>query len=144
MIDSLTRSTHISLCSFLLTFQHTHVLLKHSSINTQVPFVHPCSQFEPSRIFLTHTLSVVVMHLLPGLSASPPLAGLPQSLFTLCDTRSLICRTAPSSSAFLLPFPLPLAGVSVKRRSQGADPAQWRRERGGGKCSWTETGWRTN
>lgn len=29
---------------------------------------------------------------------------------------------ALSSPAFLLPFPLPLAGVGAERRCQGADP----------------------
>lgn len=67
-------------------------------------------------------LSVLIMNPFPSVSPSLPLAGLPASVFTLCGTASLVCRTASSSSAFLLPFPLLLAGESVERRSQGADP----------------------
>lgn len=61
-----------------------------------------------------------MMHFLPGLSTSLTLAGPAAFVSTLCDTRSLLCQTPPSASAFLLPFPL--AGVSAELRCKGADP----------------------
>lgn len=63
-----------------------------------------------------------MMRFLPGLSTSLTLAGPAAFVSTLCDTRSLLCQTPPSASAFLLPFPLPLAGVSAELRCKGADP----------------------
>lgn len=63
------------------------------------------------------------MNPLPGLPTPLPLAGPPRLVFTLRDTTSLVCPTASSPLSFLLPFPLPLAGVSAERRRQGADPA---------------------
>lgn len=65
-----------------------------------------------------------MMHPFPSHPTSLRLAGPPGSVFTLWGTRSLACLPASSSSAFLLPFPLPppLAGDGVERRSQGADP----------------------
>lgn len=87
--------------------------------------------------------SVVIVRPFPGLPAPLHLAGPPGSAFTLCGTVSLVCRTASSSSAFLLPFPLPLAGASAERRGQGADPVA--AAAGGGeekKKKWMYPGWR--
>lgn len=69
---------------------------------------------------------------LPPLSSLPtslPLARPPRFVFTLCGTRSLVRPMASPPSSFLLPFPLPLAGVSAERRRQGADPAAAGEER---------------
>lgn len=100
-------------------------------------------QFRSHIIFLhTQSLSFLTVHPLSSLSTSLPLAGPTGFLFQLCATSLLVCRSASSSSAFLLPFPLPLAGCSGERRHQGADPAAaWGREET--ERSWGEARWKT-
>lgn len=62
--------------------------------------------------------SVLIFIPVSGISTSLPLAGLSASPFMLGGTASLVS----SSSAFLLPFPLPLAGVGAEGCRERADP----------------------
>lgn len=62
--------------------------------------------------------SVLIFIPVSGISTSLPLAGLPASPFMLRGTTSLVS----SSSAFLLPFPLPLASVGAEGCCERADP----------------------
>lgn len=70
----------------------------------------------PTLCYIFYFTSVLIVLSVPSVFASLPPAGLPASVFTLCGTTPLVRRTASSSSAFLLPFPLPLAGASAERR----------------------------
>lgn len=100
---------------------HKCILLKHKSINTPKSNLFAgdtltqevSSQFQPY-IVLFHALSLPMVHLFPSQSTSLPLGGPPAPAFTLWD--ALVCRTASATSAFLLPFPPPLAGERAERR----------------------------
>lgn len=63
-----------------------------------------------------------MLHLLPRLPTSLLLAGPPTSADPLCDTGSLVGPMSSSTSTFLLPFPLPLAGACAECRRKGTDP----------------------
>ena len=103
-------------------------------------------QIEPNII-----LSFPMMHLLPRLATSLPLARLPEPASALWRTLFLVRLTASSAPAFLLPFPLLLLALRerVERRGQGADPAaaaaaagERDRQKKCKTCSWGESGWR--
>lgn len=70
-----------------------------------------------------------MVRLLPRLSPPLFLAGPPASVYTLRDTGSLVWPASSSVSAFLLPFPPPLAGARAERRREGADPAAQKKKK---------------